>query len=253
VAAAVELSGNPAIGLNMGGGTPGVVPCGRLCADVQRTLAEGFKRLVRYQRIIAESADLSFACWMEVCADSDGARRSFAAHSAKRRSLAGLRPGAVRLADRAPLQPRKVLVRAINRRISNRINRRSTRRWCSTHLDALMFERADMEAPLPTANEAMALLHDRFAGEYLARFSESRVTHKARQVLCRMLPQGEPSATPWRRPCTCRSAPCGACRTRAPVSRTCSTTPPRTGRAVSGAAGHHLAGNRLPAGLCRSE
>jgi len=38
----------------------------------------------------------------------------------------------------------------------------------------------------------MALLHDRFAGEYLARFSESRVTHKARQVLCRLLPQGEP-------------------------------------------------------------
>jgi hypothetical protein len=30
------------------------------------TLAEGFKRLVRYQRIIAESADLSFACWMKV-------------------------------------------------------------------------------------------------------------------------------------------------------------------------------------------
>ena len=58
--------------------------------------------------------------------------------------------------------------------------------------DALVFERADMEAPLPTANEAMAILHDRFAGEYLARFSESRVTHRARQVLCRMLPQGEP-------------------------------------------------------------
>ena len=58
--------------------------------------------------------------------------------------------------------------------------------------DALIFERADMDAPLPTANEAMALLHDRFAGEYLARFSESRVTHKARQVLCRLLPQGEP-------------------------------------------------------------
>ena len=38
----------------------------------------------------------------------------------------------------------------------------------------------------------MARLHDRFAGEYLARFSESRVTHKARQVLCRLLPQGEP-------------------------------------------------------------
>ncbi len=49
-----------------------------------------------------------------------------------------------------------------------------------------------MEMTLPTANEALAQLHDRFAGEYLARFSESRVTHQARQVLCRLLPQGEP-------------------------------------------------------------
>ncbi|WP_369960332.1 helix-turn-helix transcriptional regulator [Pseudomonas benzenivorans] len=57
---------------------------------------------------------------------------------------------------------------------------------------ALLFERADLDTPLPTANEALAQLHDRFAGEYLARFSESRVTHLARQVLCRQLPQGEP-------------------------------------------------------------
>ena len=28
--------------------------------------------------------------------------------------------------------------------------------------------------------------------DQLARFSESRVTHQARQVLCRLLPQGEP-------------------------------------------------------------
>jgi hypothetical protein len=91
--------------------------------------------------------------------------------------------------------------------------------------DALIFERADMEAPLPTANEAMALLHDRFAGEYLARFSESRVTHKARQVLCRCCHKASRSAIPWRRPCICRSAPCSAaCRRRARVFSNCSMT-----------------------------
>lgn len=57
---------------------------------------------------------------------------------------------------------------------------------------ALRFSRADMDTPLPTANESLAQLHDRFAGEYLARFTGSRVTHLARQVLCRLLPQGEP-------------------------------------------------------------
>ena len=49
-----------------------------------------------------------------------------------------------------------------------------------------------MEAPLATGNETLAQLHDQFAGEYLARFEQTRVTHQARQVLCRLLPQGEP-------------------------------------------------------------
>src|SRR5690606_35243963 len=44
----------------------------------------------------------------------------------------------------------------------------------------LTFARADLERPLPTANESLAQLHDDFAGEYLARFSDSRFTHMAR-------------------------------------------------------------------------
>lgn len=50
---------------------------------------------------------------------------------------------------------------------------------------ALRFERTDLDRPLPTANGSLAQLHGRFAGEYLARFAESRVSHQARQVLCR--------------------------------------------------------------------
>lgn len=57
---------------------------------------------------------------------------------------------------------------------------------------ALLFREADVNMPLPTANEALAQLHDRFAGEYLSRFADSRVMHRARQILCRLLPQGEP-------------------------------------------------------------
>ncbi|HBB23517.1 MAG TPA: AraC family transcriptional regulator, partial [Pseudomonas sp.] len=57
---------------------------------------------------------------------------------------------------------------------------------------ALLFREADVNTPLPTANEALAQLHDRFAGEYLSRFADSRVMHRARQILCRLLPQGEP-------------------------------------------------------------
>ena len=56
---------------------------------------------------------------------------------------------------------------------------------------ALLFREADVNTPLPTANEALAQLHDRFAGEYLSRFADSRVMHRARQILCRLLPQGD--------------------------------------------------------------
>ena len=58
---AVELSGNPAIGLNMGKVVrPASFHVAGYALMSSQTLAEGFKRLVRYQRIIAESADLSF-------------------------------------------------------------------------------------------------------------------------------------------------------------------------------------------------
>jgi AraC-like DNA-binding protein len=57
---------------------------------------------------------------------------------------------------------------------------------------ALLFAHADMSAALPTANAELARLHDRFAGDYLARFASSRFSHQTRQVLCRLLPQGEP-------------------------------------------------------------
>ena len=58
---AVELSGNPAIGLNMGKVVrPASFHVAGYALMSSNTLAEGFMRLVRYQRIIAESADLSF-------------------------------------------------------------------------------------------------------------------------------------------------------------------------------------------------
>jgi hypothetical protein len=130
---AVELSGNPAIGLNMGKVVrPAQFHVTGYALMSSQTLAEGFKRLVRYQRIIAESADLSFRLL-------DGYALILTVHgdhlppTRQRRSLAGLRPGAVRLADRAHAAPGKVLVQGDQPPISNLINRLSMRRWCSTH------------------------------------------------------------------------------------------------------------------------
>ncbi|WP_416426195.1 AraC family transcriptional regulator [Pseudomonas sp. App30] len=192
---AVELSGNPAIGLNMARVVrPASFHVVGYALMSSRTLAEGFERLVRYQRIIAESADVSFKLLPEgygliVTVHGDHlppTRQSAEASLACALSLCGWLCGRV-------LQPRKVLIQGSQPHdLAPYQQAFHAPLVFGAPYDALIFERTDMEEPLATANEAMAALHDRFAGEYLARFSESRVTHQARQVLCRLLPQGEP-------------------------------------------------------------
>lgn len=192
---AVELSGNPAIALNMGKVVrPASFHVVGYALMSSRTLVEGFQRLVRYQRIIAESADLSFrqmeggyGLVLTVHGDHlPPTRQSAEASLACALAMCNWLTGRT-------LHPMKVLFQG-----AEPVDLAPYQQAFPAPLmfgapyDALIFERSDMEAPLPTANEAMAQLHDRFAGEYLARFSESRVTHQTRQVLCRLLPRGEP-------------------------------------------------------------
>lgn len=192
---AVELSGNPAIGLNMARVVrPASFHVVGYALMSSRNLRDGFNRLVRYQRIIGEGADLSFL------AQPDGYALTLAIHGDR---LPTVRQSAeaslayclafCRWMSGKPMRPREIRFQgpepadlALYEQVFQ-----APLRFNAEHY-ALIFERADLEAPLPSANEALAQLHDRFAGEYLARFSGSRVTHQARQVLCRLLPQGEP-------------------------------------------------------------
>jgi AraC-like DNA-binding protein len=67
---------------------------------------------------------------------------------------------------------------------------------CPISFDApcasLMFARADVTAPLPTFNPSLAELHERFAGEYLRHFDHAQTSFRAREVMVRRLPDGEP-------------------------------------------------------------
>jgi AraC-like DNA-binding protein len=56
----------------------------------------------------------------------------------------------------------------------------------------LIFAHADLTAPLPTSNPRLAELHERFAGEYLRRFDHVQTSQRAREVIIRRLPDGEP-------------------------------------------------------------
>jgi AraC-like DNA-binding protein len=67
---------------------------------------------------------------------------------------------------------------------------------CPVSFDAprssLLFAAADMAAPLPTSNPQLAELHERFAGEYLRHFDHAQTSYRAREVIIRRLPDGEP-------------------------------------------------------------
>src|SRR5262249_46842097 len=57
---------------------------------------------------------------------------------------------------------------------------------------SMLFAHADMTLPLPTSNPLLAELHERFAGEYLQRFDHAQTSYRAREVIIRRLPDGEP-------------------------------------------------------------
>jgi AraC-like DNA-binding protein len=192
---AVEVSGNPAIGLNMARVVrPASFSVVGYALMSSRTLKDGFTRLVRYQRIIAEGSDLSFR------ASPDGYELVLAIHGdqlpAARQSMEASLAYILnfcRWMSAGPLQPLEVCFDSpapADLAPYNEVFSAPLRFNAGRY--GLIFARADLERPLPTANESLAQLHDGFAGEYLARFSDSRFTHMARQVLCRLLPQGEP-------------------------------------------------------------
>jgi AraC-like DNA-binding protein len=192
---AVELSGNPAIGLNMAKVVrPGSFHVVGYALMSSRTLKDGFARLVRYQRIIGEGSDLNFR------PTRDGYELTLAIHGdrlpAARQSIEASLAYALafcRWITGKPIRPLRVMFQGEPLADLEPFQQvfQGPLQFNGEHY-GLLFDRADMDMPLPTANESLAQLHDRFAGEYLARFSESRVTHQARQVLCRLLPQGEP-------------------------------------------------------------
>src|ERR1700694_3886511 len=57
---------------------------------------------------------------------------------------------------------------------------------------SLLFVHADLTVPLPTSNPPLAELHERFAGEYLRHFDHAQTSYRAREVIIRRLPDGEP-------------------------------------------------------------
>ncbi|BAP79957.1 AraC family transcriptional regulator [Pseudomonas sp. MT-1] len=192
---AVEITGNPAIGLNLAKVMrPGAMHVVGYALMSSSTLRDSFQRLVRYQRIIAEGADLQFGstnrgALLTLAIHGDqlpparqSADGSLASTLAFCRWLTGKPLAPIEVYFQGPppadIEPYQAAFQAPLR--------------FNAEYQGMLMRHVDMDIALPTANAELAQLHDRFAGDYLARFSDSRVTHQARQVICRLLPQGEP-------------------------------------------------------------
>jgi AraC-like DNA-binding protein len=192
---AVEMTGNAAIGLNLAKVMrPGAMHVVGYALMSSSTLKESLLRLVRYQRIIAEGADVRFF------PTEQGYLLTLSIHGDQlppaRQSTEGSLASTLafcRWLTNKPLVPLEVCFQGPPPRDLEpyRAVFHAPLRF-NAECDGLLMRHADMDIPLPTANAELAQLHDRFAGEYLARFSDSRVTHQARQIMCRLLPQGEP-------------------------------------------------------------
>ncbi|HDY99775.1 MAG TPA: AraC family transcriptional regulator [Pseudomonas sabulinigri] len=192
---AVEVSGNPAIGLSMAQTLrPGHFSVVGYAMMSSRNLLEGFGRVVRYQRILGESADLVLSV------EPGFYRISFAIHGDRLPAPFQSHDAAMAYAlafcrwmTAQPIRPLRATFSIPEPADSTAYAELFD---CPLEFSAdcysLHLSRDIMETPLASANDMLAQLHDRFAGDYLARFESDPVTHQARQVLCRLLPQGEP-------------------------------------------------------------
>jgi AraC-like DNA-binding protein len=68
---------------------------------------------------------------------------------------------------------------------------------CPIFFDAecvsMQFSKAQLAIPLLTANDSLASIHDRFAEQRMQQFGVSPYTQKARRLIAKLLPDGEPS------------------------------------------------------------
>lgn len=61
-----------------------------------------------------------------------------------------------------------------------------------SEMDAISFRTEDLEQPVPSANEELAMVLDEMTSRYLALRFGQRFSRKVREVLARQLPHGEP-------------------------------------------------------------
>jgi AraC-like DNA-binding protein len=159
------------------------------------TLKRAAQRFARSARLVSDSAAVSFTAGDEVCVlDVDlNTRGRPPIYQTIDTILAGFLllcewirsarvvPVEVTFRHKAPLDARAYLELFC----------------CPVHFgrsaNTIVFRTADLEQPIPSANEEVAMLLDELAATYLAQRFETRCSRKVREALIGQLPNGEPT------------------------------------------------------------
>ncbi|HYB98636.1 MAG TPA: AraC family transcriptional regulator [Candidatus Limnocylindrales bacterium] len=158
------------------------------------TLKEALERIIRYRRLIGDIVRLSLieegeeARFVIDVSSGPGvpyeAVDAFTAVCVRQTQLLrgeGGAPRAVLLQRPEPAEP-DVFTRAMRAPV-----------LFEQPVNAIVYARAHLEAPLPAANAELARQNDEAVARYLARLDDGTVMHKVRQALLEALPQGAPS------------------------------------------------------------
>jgi len=192
---AAARSGNPFIGLAMPDTLqPAAFDVVAYAMMTCKDLHAGLNFLVRYQRVVSDAVMITMeeaeqACWIGI--ELAGGKRPVPRHRIDFvfttllsffRWITGreMHPLAVELVHAAPGDTSTyAAVFQCPVRFGAQANR-------------MLFSQTDLRVPLQAANPVLAELHDRYAGERLARLEKDRTSIRARESIVRRLPAGDP-------------------------------------------------------------
>jgi len=194
---AVNVSNNPAIGVALPNtSTPACFDVVAYTMMSCTNLLSGLERLVCYLRIVSNTAEVTLekdlserGYWLNLnitCHGQPVPRQRYEFSLITVLSFC-------RWVTRNDLRPMSV---ELSHPTPSAIHAYIDAFKCPVHFDAsqnrMLFSTADLMLPLPTSNPTLAALHDRYAGEYLERLNNTRLSFQIRELIIRRLPSGDP-------------------------------------------------------------
>jgi AraC-like DNA-binding protein len=193
---ATKRSGNPVLGLKVTkASTPVSLDAVAYSMMSCPNLLAAMERLLRYQRIISDAADIALAeekCGYAMTVELAEGGRPVPRQRSEFvmiillnffRWITGRHFAPLSVDFAAPVP---VDIQPYMEAFGGTLN-------FDAQINRLVFSMADMMMPLPTYNPALAAVHDQYAIEHLNRMDDAKISRKTRELIILQLPNGDPS------------------------------------------------------------